>query len=206
VIGNGAFTVNISMFLVVIAVGILIVSITGLIVMLVTRKLRRDAVAWIAALGGAAIAFGSQLNMSILGKLPGELNSSKIGGWRSLLAMPEANAATLLVAAGLCLYVTAFFSLHRRAGYRGPGSVDLIIILSTLAFIKSMTMKKGRSSHSRAYPPIGHSVWLLRPRTMCTSPERQDRGDAMAFPFPRLPFYTCLQVLLRDTRWAVQPS
>ena len=70
----------------------------------------RDVLAWISALGGIAVGFGTQMYRIVRGDGAIDLTSSRIGEWGGLLAAPDASASTLLVAIGLLLYFAGFLA------------------------------------------------------------------------------------------------
>jgi hypothetical protein len=82
----------------------------------------RDVLAWTAALGGAAIALGSQLALLIRGEVPVALTPLTIGGWSHLIEMPDASITTLMLAAGLCLCVAGFLASLRERSFQKDGT------------------------------------------------------------------------------------
>ncbi len=75
----------------------------------------RDVLAWVAALGGIAVGFGTQIYRIARGGGAIDLTSSRIGEWSGLLAVPDASVSTLLVAIGLSLYFAGFLAPLTRA-------------------------------------------------------------------------------------------
>ncbi|MDE0164664.1 MAG: hypothetical protein OXL36_06165 [Bryobacterales bacterium] len=75
----------------------------------------RDMLSWVAALGGIAVGFGTQVYRIARGGGAIDLTSSRVGEWGGLLAAPDASASTLLVAIGLSLYFAGFLALLMRA-------------------------------------------------------------------------------------------
>lgn len=81
----------------------------------VSMSAGRDVLAWVAALGGIAVGFGTQIYRIARGGGAIDLTSSRVGEWCGLLAAPDASASTLLVAIGLSLYFAGFLALLMRA-------------------------------------------------------------------------------------------
>ncbi|MYA79040.1 MAG: hypothetical protein F4X39_00720 [Acidobacteriia bacterium] len=81
----------------------------------VSMSAGRDVLAWVAALGGIAVGFGTQIYRIARGGGAIDLTSSRVGEWGGLLAAPDASASTLLVAIGLSLYFAGFLALLMRA-------------------------------------------------------------------------------------------
>ena len=81
----------------------------------VSMSAGRDVIAWVAALGGIAVGFGTQIYRIARGGGAIDLTSSWIGEWGGLLAVPDASVSTLLVAIGLSLYFAGFLALLMRA-------------------------------------------------------------------------------------------
>ena len=75
----------------------------------------RDLLAWVAALGGIAVGFGTQIYRIARGGGAIDLTSSRIGEWSGLLTVPDASVSTLLVAIGLSLYFAGFLAPLTRA-------------------------------------------------------------------------------------------
>lgn len=76
----------------------------------VSMSAGRDVLAWLAALGGIAVGFGTQMYRIVRGDGAIDLTSSRIGEWGGLLGAPDASASTLLVAIGLLLYFAGFLA------------------------------------------------------------------------------------------------
>ena len=81
----------------------------------VSMSAGRDVLAWVAALGGIAVGFGTQIYRIARGGGAIDLTSSRVGDWGGLLAAPDASASTLLVAIGLSLYFAGFLAPLMRA-------------------------------------------------------------------------------------------
>jgi len=75
---------------------------------------RKNVFGWGAMLGGAAISFGTLLYAFSSGKLPDNWNLPELVRWNGILQMPDPNAATLVLAFGLCLCVAGFFTSLRK--------------------------------------------------------------------------------------------
>jgi len=79
----------------------------------IAKDARRDALAWTAAFGGAAVALASQLNAWLLGRVPVIFTPSRMGPWGNLIEMPDTSLTALLLATGLCLCVVGFLASLR---------------------------------------------------------------------------------------------
>ena len=88
----------------------------------VSMSAGRDVLAWVAALGGIVVGFGTQIYRIVRVDGAIDLTSSRVGEWGGLLAVPDATAATLLVGIGLSLYFAGFLSslirVNRKRDYR----------------------------------------------------------------------------------------
>ena len=87
----------------------------------VSMSAGRDALAWVAALGGIAVGFGSQIYRIVRSGGAIDLTSSRVGEWGGLLVAPDASASTLLVGIGLSLYFAGFLAplmrVNRKLDY-----------------------------------------------------------------------------------------
>lgn len=81
----------------------------------VSMSAGRDVLSWVAALGGIAVGFGTQVYRIARGGGAIDLTTSRVGEWGGLLAVPDASASTLLVAIGLSLYIAGFLAPLMRA-------------------------------------------------------------------------------------------
>jgi hypothetical protein len=77
----------------------------------VTQTAKHDWLAWSGALAGFVVGLAAEVYILLTGELPLDLTSSRIGGWNSLIQMPDAGVTVFFLTVGLSLYFAGIHAL-----------------------------------------------------------------------------------------------